>query len=391
MLDPLTLWGVIAFVTALLATGLLFVWWLTPSEPALVHWSSALCFFILGIVSGLYRLEWPYFLAVGLGNACFLIGYAQIWAGLRRFDGHPVSPLLAWAIPVIWVGAVFVPPFSDDPQMRVVLISLLIGLLIMLSLRQLWRVGLRTSMARLTLFVTLLVAMVLNLSRIPLLGAQVRGNRIELFNSPSMAWFGLLGVALGIFVCFAIVLLVRERSDQQYHLQAGRDDLTGLLNRRGFMERAIAVTSAGGPLAVMFLDLDHFKQINDRFGHAAGDSVLMMVAQVLRDNVREGDVVGRVGGEEFLVLLPGADDGAAWAAAERVQRGLRQAAISLRMGAYDSPLECTASIGLAIANLPAAASAPMQEGRLRTLIDRADKVLYQAKNDGRNRIEVVHV
>ena len=124
---------------------------------------------------------------------------------------------------------------------------------------------------------------------------------------------------------------------------------------------------------------------------AAQAGVRVMVAQVLRDNVREGDVVGRVGGEEFLVLLPGADDGAAWAAAERVQRGLRQAAISLRMGAYDSPLECTASIGLAIANLPAAASAPMQEGRLRTLIDRADKVLYQAKNDGRNRIEVVHV
>lgn len=391
MLDPLTLWAVITVVASLLAAGLLFVWWLTPSEPALIHWAGALTCFILGILGGLYREELPVLVGVGLANSCFLVGYAQLWAGLRRFD-RQVAPLwLVWLAPVAWLLAVQFPPFSTDAAARVALISVAIPALILLSLEQLWRGGLAASRARLTLFIALFVALAMNFARIPLLGAQVKGDRVQLFASPTMAWFGLLGVAIAIFICFAIVLMVRERSEQHYRAAAEKDELTGLYNRRGFMQKAMEATSAGGPLAVMFLDLDHFKQINDRFGHAAGDSVLMMVAQVLRETVRAGDVIGRVGGEEFVLLLPGADESTAQAAAERVQRGLKQAAISLRMGEGEAPLECTASIGLAIANLPAAASPPVLEGRLRTLIDRADGVLYRAKSDGRNRIEVVRV
>ncbi|WGD31693.1 GGDEF domain-containing protein [Ancylobacter sp. WKF20] len=391
MLDPLTLWAVLTVVATLLAVGLLFVWWVTPTEPALAHWAGALGFLILGILGGIFRHELPYFIAVALANSCFLVGYSQLWAGLRRFDRQPVSPLLTWAAPLAWILVVHIPPFDADPVARVVLISVAIPILILASLEQLWRGGLRSSKARLGLFIALSIAFVMNFLRIPLLNEQVQSDRIEIFNNPSMAWFGLTGMALTIFICFTVVLMARERAEQQYRQAADRDELTGLLNRRGFMQQAVAVTAAGGPLAVMFLDLDHFKQINDRFGHAAGDSVLVLFAQVLRDNVRDGDVIGRVGGEEFVVLLPGADDAAARAAAERVQRGLKQAAISLHMGADNAPLECTASIGLAIASLPAAVSAPAMESRLRILIERADGVLYRAKKDGRNRIEVVRV
>ncbi|WP_250152124.1 GGDEF domain-containing protein [Ancylobacter radicis] len=391
MLDPWTLWAVLTVVVALLAAGMLFVWWLTPSEPSLAHWVISLLLFIVGVLGGIFRAELPYVVGVGLANACFIAAYAQLWSGLRRFDGRPVPLLLDWIAPAAWVVLILVPPFSETPEARVALISVMIAGMTLLALEQLWRGGLRASKARMALFVALAVAMVMNLLRIPYLHAQIRDDRVELFNSPEMAWFGLLGIALGILTCFSVVLMVRERAEQQYRQAAERDELTGLLNRRGFMQQAVGAAAAGGPLAVMFLDLDHFKQINDRFGHAAGDSVLVLFARVLRDNVRAGDVIGRVGGEEFVVLLPGADDATARLAAERVQRGLKEAAISLHMGGEGAPVECTASIGLAIAALPAAGSAPVLEGRLRILMDRADAVLYRAKSGGRNRIEVVRV
>jgi diguanylate cyclase (GGDEF)-like protein len=161
--------------------------------------------------------------------------------------------------------------------------------------------------------------------------------------------------------------------------RADRDALTGLLVRRRFDELAQAECERSGRLrshfAVLLLDLDHFKQINDRHGHATGDRVLQISATALQGAVRGIDHVARYGGEEFAVLLPGADIAAAGRVAERIREAVATATTGLMQGTDT----VTASIG-------AAACHPDDDFSLAGLMARADAALYDAKRGGRNRV-----
>ncbi|GAB4388038.1 diguanylate cyclase [Albidovulum sp.] len=162
------------------------------------------------------------------------------------------------------------------------------------------------------------------------------------------------------------------------------DPLTGLHNRRYALphlariaERAAA---AARQFAVMVIDLDRFKAINDRHGHAAGDAVLVEVARRLRANLRAVDLIARIGGEEFLVALPDTTFEAANATAERLRRTLSEAPVLLPDG---TALRVTMSIGLALGNGPDRGALPIEE-----VIGRADRALLSAKADGRNQVMV---
>jgi len=154
------------------------------------------------------------------------------------------------------------------------------------------------------------------------------------------------------------------------------DGLTGLLNRQAWEEAAAAEASrcrrSGGTASLLMLDVDHFKAINDRHGHPAGDTVLRSVAQILRDSLRQEDLPGRYGGEEFGIVLP--DTGAAGAAvvAERVRRRIEAAVLERR-----SAVHATVSIGFA--------ELEPQDADFNAWIARADRALYAAKAAGRNR------
>jgi diguanylate cyclase (GGDEF)-like protein len=164
------------------------------------------------------------------------------------------------------------------------------------------------------------------------------------------------------------------------HRLAAADPLTGCLNRRGFEELAdVALEAArreGLPMTVLTLDVDHFKRINDAHGHAAGDEVLRAVAEAARAAVRESDPVARFGGEEFVMLLQGADTGQAIACAERLRRRLE--ATVVRCGAAE--IRLTASVGCAPVDLG-------EEHAVLRAVGRADAALYAAKRNGRNRVE----
>jgi diguanylate cyclase (GGDEF)-like protein len=157
------------------------------------------------------------------------------------------------------------------------------------------------------------------------------------------------------------------------------DPLTGTLNRRGldrsFPEVAVDGTGAAQPLAVAMVDIDHFKQVNDSHGHAVGDLVLKHVADVLARTLRSGDAVVRVGGEEFLLVLPGVDLATAAGVAERTRAAVEgQPAV-----VTEDSVPVTISIGVA----------QREDGENRDhLIARADEALYRAKRGGRNRIVV---
>jgi diguanylate cyclase (GGDEF)-like protein len=170
-----------------------------------------------------------------------------------------------------------------------------------------------------------------------------------------------------------------ERKNEELKELAARDSLTGLLNHRAVIEQFHhALNSAyryREPLAVIMVDIDHFKAVNDRFGHQAGDTVLMTLARLLLQNVRAADVCGRYGGEEFLLLLPKAVPGTAYELAERLRRQIHGLEMAELQGT-----RVTASFGFAELDL----EGPPVSGD--DLIRRADEALYQAKRLGRNRV-----
>ncbi|MCD6059834.1 MAG: hypothetical protein K0S16_145 [Moraxellaceae bacterium] len=172
----------------------------------------------------------------------------------------------------------------------------------------------------------------------------------------------------------------RER-EAQFHALSLTDALTGVHNRRSILgllaREAARAERTGMPLAVVILDLDYFKMVNDTFGHHAGDRVLQETTRVLRATVRQCDAVGRIGGEEFLLLLPGTAMEGALVLAERCRQRL---AATVFLGDHGERLAVTASFGLAVCTSDA-----HLDGE--ALVRRADDALYQAKEAGRNRVE----
>ncbi len=161
---------------------------------------------------------------------------------------------------------------------------------------------------------------------------------------------------------------------------ASTDTLTGLLNRRAFVERIDKARAASEkqlfPISVLLLDVDHFKKVNDTLGHDAGDAVLQGVARTLSSIARKSDFVARWGGEEFVLALTSTAEAGARVAAERVRRAIADARYILPSGAEH---RATASVGLA--------SAESAEWQIDDLLARADKAMYAAKHRGRNRVE----
>ncbi|WP_454684697.1 diguanylate cyclase [Ancylobacter moscoviensis] len=384
LLDPWTLWLVVLVVGMLLAGSMLFVWLLTPEETALIYWAAFTGFLVAGVSAGMARGLIPDFVSIELGNAAILFAYGVMWCGLRRFDRRRPCLGYAFVAPVLWIALCQLPAFGESVGNRVMLISALIGVLVTLSLVQAWRGWVVPSQPRLAVFVLLVVVLVLNLARIPLASTQVSDNQLVIFTHPRNAIIGLVAIGITIFLNCALVLLVRERAELIHRSAARRDELTGLLNRRGFAELATLCCMGAGPISLMLLDLDHFKQVNDRFGHATGDRVLVAFAQALRLNLRQADIVARIGGEEFAVLLPGATETAALQAAERIRSGFQSMINELG----EEALRCSCSIGVAHTPLPPVEVDTMARARLEMLQRRADGALYEAKSNGRNRVAV---
>jgi diguanylate cyclase (GGDEF)-like protein len=175
---------------------------------------------------------------------------------------------------------------------------------------------------------------------------------------------------------------MQRREAQAQRRLANTDMLTGIANRRHFMAGAAVelkrAARAGRPLALLMADIDHFKRVNDSFGHAAGDRVIAAVAQTLAGQQRAGDLIGRLGGEEFAVLLPDT----ALAEAQRVAERLRTAVAALRLDWEGQPVPVTMSFGCSDS------AGGASEAALLGLMQRADLALYEAKRAGRNRVAV---
>jgi diguanylate cyclase (GGDEF)-like protein len=188
-------------------------------------------------------------------------------------------------------------------------------------------------------------------------------------------------IAMSMLGSLGFILMVKERADRAVRSLAMVDSLTGVFNRRAFMERAekeyaIALRNKMS-LALLMIDIDYFKRINDEFGHPTGDAVLVDVANVLNSRLRKQDTMGRYGGEEFCILLPATDEAGAMAVAETLRNTVESAPLATER----KEVSVTISIGVTVCP----ASCANCDLGFHKLLDDADVALYQAKHDGRNR------
>ena len=209
------------------------------------------------------------------------------------------------------------------------------------------------------------------------LGESPTGGEFRLVVDPPQGGFSADSTELAEWLASqASIALENARLHEVAREQAVTDELTGLVNRRRFVEALEAELTRArrlqAPLSILFADLDDFKRINDCCGHSAGDDVLRTFADLLRDNVRTIDTAGRIGGEEFAVLLPGTEHDGAVAVAERIRAQLADLALMRE----EIGTGLTTSIGVV----------QYRSGTPDDLLRHADEALYRAKEQGKNRV-----
>jgi diguanylate cyclase (GGDEF)-like protein len=300
----------------------------------------------------------------------------MVWNAARVFHGRPTSwpGILAGA--VLWAGASYNLP--ETSSLRVILGAAIVAGYAAVTANELWSERRRTFQSRWpAIAIPTMHGIVLMLPI--LLGDFLRdGNGALDVRSGWVAAFAIELVLYAVGTVFVIFMLVSERTVKAHKTAASIDPLTNLFNRRGFSELTTRMIereqAAGRPVTVLIFDIDHFKSVNDRFGHPAGDEILKLFGNVLVHTLRITDVVGRIGGEEFAAMLPCAVDEAV-IAAERVRTTFANAGVQVD----DTPLATSVSIG--VAGGPSGVD-------LNALLAAADTALYRAKRGGRNRVEI---
>ena len=276
-------------------------------------------------------------------NAAGFIACGMVWNAARVFRGRrPNFPgLLLGAI--AWVSTVLILP-SQDSTLRLTIGAAIIAIYASLTAAELWTERRRSMQTRWpAIAVPVMHGCVLMLPI--LLGNFLRPHDEAFADSIWMTVFAVELVLYAIGTVFVIFMLVSDRAVTAHKNAASMDPLTGMFNRRGFAEACARViereAKAGRPVTVLIFDIDHFKSINDRFGHPAGDEILKLFSAVVVNNLRISDLSGRIGGEEFAALLPcPLEEGVL--AAERVRECFETSGIVCEEG----PVDTTVSIGL---------------------------------------------
>jgi len=339
-------------------------WWC----GAVASFFLAATFYFMGEVQA---VTW----APSVGNGVMVLGSGCVWAGTRSLAGRRIRPWLL-GVPATAAAAIDASVhYSDNARIGSIVLLALMGAAIGLASAELWRERAESWHLVRSLAVATAVCAGYYLSR--MVGLALLGPEDALFQM----LFGtgvtlLMAMILLVVVSSSITSLNYARRTEDLQELAYRDGLTGLLNRGEFTHQAQrrlrANLAAGVDTVVVMADLDRFKAINDRFGHDAGDGVIRAFADACRSEVREADLVGRYGGEEFALLLDGVDAEEGVMIAERINASLAEHS-SLPAGA-EAP---TASFGVV--------DTRDRNAGLQRLLREADRALYNAKAEGRNR------
>jgi diguanylate cyclase (GGDEF)-like protein len=373
-LDIGTLFVIAICVTSLLGLFLLFAW-LQDRVQALAWWGTA---YLIGSLSGvIWRLgDAASFLPSCVPNVLLFIAVGMIWTAARIFHGRRILWGSMCFGAVVWLASGASPAFNESAASRLMMSSLIVATYTFLTATELWRERRKEVRQQWpTIFVPILHGAVF-LFPVALAGLSQSGSQMFSFGTGWVAVYAIEVVLYVVGAAFVVLVLAKDRTVRQYKLAAATDPLTNLLNRRGFFEACAEMMrkrqQAKQPVSVLAFDLDHFKKINDTHGHSVGDATLHLFAAVAKKTLRASDAVGRLGGEEFVALLP-SNLAEASVAAERVRHAFEQA--SALPGAHAT---ATVSIGIACGS---------PSTKVDDLIARADTALYKAKANGRNRVE----
>ena len=377
-----TMLAMIIASSLMMAASMAVVGW-GRRRDGLGRWAAALLVNAIGHLLIMLRGLIPDVLSIVVGNLMLSSVFVGMIAAVYQFQGRPVRWPLLLAPPLLVL--VFVSVFIDNFPARVSFVGLVIGL------QAVWALLAALSHRHATvgrgqwLLVAglLLEAVVLGVRALVAISTHSEATNILQSSAlQTLTFLATFSVVLVSSVGF--VFMSRDRADENNRVLAALDPLTGVANRRSLiaaLDRDVArAQRMREPMALMMVDIDHFKDVNDRYGHPAGDRVLCSVVNVLRQRVRAQDLVGRYGGEEFMVLLP--DTGLV--GAEQLAHALCKAVEESRCPADGVPgpgIAVTVSIGVFGGRLESGDSWDM-------LIAAADRALYQAKNNGRNRVEV---
>jgi diguanylate cyclase (GGDEF)-like protein len=351
-------------------------------SDGLFHWGAALWVHSAAYVLFMLRGAISDWASVVLANALLAATFALMLEGLRRFYQMPPRHWLDWTpVVVVLLGFALL---LDNIQARVVFGTLMMGVQLVQVVGLVIRRG-SINAGRGQYFLVGAFAvfgfMLLGRLLVSLLG-EMDITTVKDSNHVQAATFMVASVTM-VLASFGMVVMTRDQADARNRVLALQDELTGLSNRRAIQQllnQQIAAARRGDrTLALLMIDVDHFKRINDTYGHLSGDQALRDVAACLHGRLRAQDIMGRWGGEEFIAILPDTDEAGALALAEALRVATQQG----RFVALDGqPIAITISIGVHLLE-----RGPAGEGD--TMIGAADRALYLAKERGRNRVELL--
>jgi diguanylate cyclase (GGDEF)-like protein len=379
-LDVNTLFTVTIYVEALLGLLLLFAWVQNFSIHALAWWGFSDLMRALSVVLFGLRGSVPDLISIDLANTILFSSFALTWTGARLFDGRGVQPLGLVAGAAIWLVFCGIPGMMELTDLRVLVCSSIVAGYTWLTAYEFWRGRSEPLLSRWPAIFMLFVHGSLFLLRTPLSRVLPWSQEHEVFGSVWLAVLSFEALLFTIALAFILLAMAKERTEFRHKTAALVDPLTGIANRRAFLTEGTQIVRRqsinGCPGAVLLIDLDHFKSINDRFGHAIGDRVLQVFAESASANIKTTDLIGRVGGEEFAAVLYNVDRDRALTIAERIRSAFAAAAVEVD----GRPAMATVSVGI-VFNEDSTFDVP-------TLLAQADQALYHAKERGRNRVEI---
>ena len=380
LLDNHTLIFSLMLVSAMMSVGM-FVVSRQNEREGLRHWGSAMAVMALGWTLVEARGLIPDTASVVLANVLFSTAISLKIAAIYEYRSLP-WPRWPCIMPVVVIVVVFSALPPHDLRGHIVANSLIYSVQLGTLAFALYEDrATRAGHAWWLIFLTTVGALPVMLLRglgayfghlkFADLQSQVAPNGVQLITFVFIMVMTILG-SLGF------ILMIKERSDREVRKLALTDPLTGVLNRRAFVDHAeqeLAFAQRNRlPLSVIMLDVDHFKAVNDRYGHLVGDLVLVNLVRHLARRLRAQDVIGRYGGEEFCILLPGTSDAGVHAAAESLRQVVESAT-------FAEDISMTISLGISVYT-----PSPGHRGiEFSAMLEDADTALYQAKREGRNR------
>lgn len=378
-LDSFTILVAGCSLLVLMGALCILLWARDRTSSALLWWGVP---FILGGAALVFYMRpgWDTdFVSIAFGNAARMCALGCLWQGIRVFQNRPPALLTLATICAIWLALCFYPDFVSNMAARIAVVSLLNSLLCALAALELFRdrgEKLNSRWPSIVVFGSFSLLMFVRACLVGVAPFPVGALPLDPLWLGIFMWLVFGHATFGAVLFIGMIWERREAAQRSYAMQ---DPLTGLLNRRAFADFADRMSRrrAGlrNAMAILVLDLDHFKSINDRFGHEAGDRMLKAFGDMAEQSIRTSDQMFRMGGEEFCVLLPDTSVAEAVVIAERIRQGFEAVVIETSAG----PAHTTVSIGVA---------ATQYAVEIDVLLAAADAAVYEAKARGRNRVVV---